>query len=109
MLYETMGSFGESAITSVMMWTFAALQSLWKICNAHSIILTGLLLSVLANAFLTSRDTSDWWAERNAAKFMNRIGVGPNSIMSKAIYIKDLHDAFIALPYEMVGDLESRW
>ena len=109
MFLETIGSFGESAITSLMMWAFAALRSLWKICNANSILLTALLLSMLANAFFTSRDTSGWWAERNAAKFMSRIGVGPNSMMSKAIYLKDLDDALTAPPYEIAGNSGSRW
>ncbi|KUJ20936.1 uncharacterized protein LY89DRAFT_778579 [Mollisia scopiformis] len=101
MLLETMGSFGESAITSVMMWTFAALHSLWKISSAHSIILTALLLSVMTNAFFTSRDTSEWWSERNAAKFMSRMGVVPNPMMSKAIYLKDLDDVLSSIPTEL--------
>jgi hypothetical protein len=109
MLFETIGSFGESAISSLMMWAFAALRSLWKICNAHSIILTALLLSILTNAFFTSRDTSDWWTERNAAKFMSRIGVGPNPMMSKAIYLKDLDDALTAVPVDLLGQSGSRW
>lgn len=109
MLFETIGSFGESAISSLMMWAFAALRSIWKVSSAHSIILTALILSVLTNAFFTSRDTSEWWAERNAAKFMNRIGVGPNPFMSKAIYLKDLDDALTALPTDLLGQSGSRW
>lgn len=109
MLFETLSSFSESAISSLMMWTFAALRSIWKVSSAHSIILIALLISVLANAFFTSKDTSGWWAERNAAKFMNRIGVGPNPMMSKAIYLKDLDDALIALPTELLGQTGSKW
>jgi hypothetical protein len=109
MLLETIGSFGESAITSVMMWSFAVLRSIWKIANAHSIILTALLLSVLTNAFFTSRDTSEWWSERNAAKFMTRIGVGPNPMMSKAIYLKDLDDALTLLPTDLFQRSGSKW
>jgi len=108
MLFETIGSFGESAISSLMMWTFAALRSIWKVSSAHSIILIALLVSVLANAFFTSKDTSGWWAERNAATFMNRIGVGPNPMMSKAIYLKDLDDTLTALPTELLGQSGSR-
>lgn len=109
MLFETVSSFGESMITSVMMWTFAVFRTIWKIFNAHTIILIALLASMLANGFFTSKDTSGWWAERNAAKFMGRIGVGPNPMMSKAIYIKDLNDALTALPAELLGQPESRW
>jgi hypothetical protein len=109
MLYETIGSFGESCISSVMMWTFAVLKSIWKISSANSILLIALLLSVLTNAFFTTRDTSEWWVERNAAKFMSRIGVGPNPIMSKAIYLKDLDDALATLPTGVLGHLGSQW
>ena len=106
---ETVGSFAESAVSSVMMWAFALIRSIWKISSAHSIILIALLLSVLVNAFFTSRDTSVWWTERNAASFMRRIGVGPNPMMSKAIYLKDLDDALTAVPIELVGSSGSRW
>ncbi|KAH7418195.1 hypothetical protein BKA64DRAFT_730025 [Cadophora sp. MPI-SDFR-AT-0126] len=108
MLLETVGSFGESAISSVMMWTFAAIRTLWKISSAHSIILTALLLSVLANAFFTSRDTSEWWAERNAARFMTRIGVGPNPTMGKSIYLKDLDDALTVSHVRQPEQLASK-
>lgn len=109
MLVEIVGSFGESAISSLMMWTFAAIRTIWKISSAHSIILIALLISVSTNAFLTSRDTSEWWAERNAAKFMGRIGVGPNQMMSKAIYLKDLDDALTSLPTDLLEESGSKW
>lgn len=109
MLFETLSSFSESAISSLMMWSFAVLRSIWKVSSAHSILLITLIISVLANAVFTSKDTSGWWAERNAAKFMNRIGVGPNPMMSKAIYLKDLDEALSALPAELLGQSGSRW
>jgi len=109
MLFETVGSFGESAVSSLMMWTFAILRSIWKVSSAHSIILIALILSVLTNAFFTSRDTSEWWSERNAARFMSRMGVGPNPMMSKAIYLKDLDDALTSLPVDLPEQSSSRW
>lgn len=109
MLFETIGSFGESAISSLMMWLFAAVRMLWKVSSAHSILLIALILSVLTNAFFTSRDTSEWWTERNAAKFMSRIGVGPNPMMSKAIYLKDLDDMLTGAPFGFQGGSNSKW
>ncbi|KAJ5042743.1 uncharacterized protein L3040_004140 [Drepanopeziza brunnea f. sp. 'multigermtubi'] len=108
MLFETLGSFAESCISCIMMWAFAALRSLWQILSANSIILTALLLSLLTNAFLTSRDTSEWWSERNAAKFMSRIGVGPNPIMGKSVYLKDIDDALTSVPTEMSNRTGSK-
>ncbi|PQE18671.1 PH domain-containing protein [Rutstroemia sp. NJR-2017a BVV2] len=108
MVLETLGSFGESAVSSVMMWTFAVLRSLWKISNAHSIILSGLILSLSLNAIFTSRDTSEWWSERNAAKFMTRMGVGPNPMMSRTIYLKDLDEAVNSLSTDVTGTHQSK-
>ncbi|RAL59757.1 hypothetical protein DID88_000386 [Monilinia fructigena] len=108
MLLETISSFGESVISSVMMWIFAAFRSVWKIFSAHTIILIALLLSILVNAFLTGRDTSEWWMERNAAKFMSRMGVGPNPSMSKAIYLKDLDEAVNSLSTDVQNRHQSK-
>jgi hypothetical protein len=71
--------------------------------------LIALLLSILTNAFFTSRDTSEWWSERNAAKFMARVGVGPNPMMSKAIYLKDLDDVLRSVPTDLVARGGSKW
>jgi hypothetical protein len=42
---------------------------------------------------LSSTESLTWWQERRAANFMRRVGVSPNHMMSKAIYIADLHEA----------------
>jgi hypothetical protein len=109
MVFETLSSFAESVASSLMMWTFAALRTLWKVSSAHVIILSLLALSISTNVFFSSRNTSDWWAERNAAKFMNRLGVGPNTMMSKAIYLKDLDDAVMSVSTNIDGEPGSRW
>ncbi|KAK0621352.1 PH domain-containing protein [Bombardia bombarda] len=93
MLVETGRSFMESAITSVMMWAFAAVRRLFKIVTANRLILVLLALSAAYNVIVVSQSSSAWWAERRAAKYMSRIGVGPNLVMSKAIYIADLEEA----------------
>ncbi|KAF7879595.1 hypothetical protein EAF04_000790 [Stromatinia cepivora] len=108
MLLDTLSSFGESVISSVMMWTFAVFRSIWKISSAHTILLIALFLSILINAFLTGRDTSEWWTERNAARFMNRMGVGPNPSMSKAIYMKDLDEAVSNLSTDFQNRRQSK-
>ncbi|KAI9803728.1 MAG: SNF1-interacting protein [Piccolia ochrophora] len=92
MLLDLSGSVAESAVSSLIMWTFAALESIWKICNAHSILLGVLVLSITTNLFYSSRDTSIWWSERGAVRFMARMGVHPNSKMSKAVYLYDIEE-----------------
>lgn len=109
MLFETYASFGESCVSSVMMWTFDAIKMVWNVFSANTIIILLLLFSVLTNLFFTGRDASDWWTERNAAKFMNRIGVGPNLITSRAVYLKDIDEALTSDPTDFLKLSDSRW
>jgi hypothetical protein len=95
LLLETIGSLLESAISSLMMWSFALLRWIWKTSSAHSIILILLFGSVLINGFYSSREAYDWWQEKNAARFMSRLGISPENVMSKAIYVRDLDEAIV--------------
>ena len=93
MLLETGRSFMESVITSVMMWAFAAVKRLFSIATAHRVLLLLLAASAAYNALVLSQSGATWWVERRAARYMNRLGVGPNLVMSKAIYLADLEEA----------------
>ncbi|KAK0722888.1 hypothetical protein B0T26DRAFT_852082 [Lasiosphaeria miniovina] len=93
MLLETGRSLMESAITSVMMWAFAGLKRIFTVFTAHRVILLLLALSAAYNVVVVSRASSTWWAERRAANYMDRIGVRPNLMMSKAIRLVDLEEA----------------
>ncbi|KAI0166519.1 PH domain-containing protein [Xylariaceae sp. FL1272] len=93
MLFDTGRSFGESVASSLVMWAFAVLKKLWNVVSAQRILIALLAFSVLANVTFSSQRTATWWSERRAAGFMNRIGVHPNVMMSKAIYLSDLDEA----------------
>ncbi|KAI6090430.1 hypothetical protein F4821DRAFT_229326 [Hypoxylon rubiginosum] len=93
MLLETIRSFADSVASSLMMWAFAGVKKLWDVVTAQRIVLALLGLSVLTNVVFSGQGASTWWSERRAAGFMNRLGVGPNVVMSKAIYIADLDEA----------------
>ncbi|KAG6038089.1 hypothetical protein E4U41_004558 [Claviceps citrina] len=93
MQIETVRSLGESAVSSLIMWTFAGLKKLFGIITAHRVIVLLLVTSAATNLLLTSTETRTWWRDRRAARFMSRIGVTPNAMMSKAIYIADLDQA----------------
>ncbi|KAK2058081.1 PH domain-containing protein [Colletotrichum caudatum] len=93
MLLETLRSFGESAVTSLIMWAIAGVKTIFSVATAHRLILLVLAVSAFTNIALTSKESSTWWTERRAAKFMSRVGVGPNVMMSKAIYMADLNEA----------------
>lgn len=93
MMLETGRSFMESAITSVMMWAFAAIRRIFKIVTANRLILLLLAASAAYNLVVISQASSTWWVERKSARYMSRLGVGPNLMMSKAIYLADLDEA----------------
>lgn len=92
MLYETFVSFLQSAISSIIIWVFALLRWTFKTANANKVILALLASSVLLNGYYSSRSTLDWWQERNVGEFMARIGIHPDRVMSKAIYMRDIDE-----------------
>jgi hypothetical protein len=92
LLVETSGSLLQSAISSLMIWTFALLRWVWKTTSAHSLILLLLASSLFVNGFYSSRDTYQWWHERNAWKFASRLGIRPDNVISKAIYVRDMDE-----------------
>ncbi|KAL2260982.1 hypothetical protein VTK26DRAFT_4845 [Humicola hyalothermophila] len=93
MMLETGRSFAESVVTSVMMWAFAACKRLFAIVTAHRVILLLLAASAAYNVLVVSQAGATWWVERRSARYMSRLGVGPNLVMSKAIYLADLEEA----------------
>lgn len=93
LLYETIASLLESAVSSLFIWTFALFRWIWKTTSANKVILTLLLSSVLINGLYSSREAYDWWVERNTENLMARLGIRPDHVMSKAIYIKDIDEA----------------
>ncbi|KAK0736802.1 hypothetical protein B0T21DRAFT_410297 [Apiosordaria backusii] len=107
MMVETGRSFMESAITSVMMWAFAGVRKVFGIVKANRVILGLLVVSVCYNLVSVSQGTSKWWLERRSEKFMQRLGVGPNLVMGKAIYLADLEVAARGTAVE--GGWSGRW
>lgn len=93
LVWETVRSFGESAVSSIIMWVFAGLKKLFEVLTANRLIVALLVTSAAINFYITSNETVTWWKERKAAVYMRRLGVGPNTMMSRAIYFKDLAEA----------------
>jgi hypothetical protein len=109
MLFETGRSFGESVASSLMLWAFAVLRKLWKVITAQRLLILLLGLSVIANITLSSQGSVTWWSERRASNFMNRVGVGPNTMMSKAIYLADLDEAVRSTAIQPSWPQNSYW
>lgn len=62
-----------------------------NVFTAHTLLVALLATSVVYNSWHGYRDGLVWYQERNAGKFMARLGVTPNPSMSKAIYLNDVH------------------
>lgn len=95
LLLRSFASMIGSCISSMLIRAATVVRWSSKTFNANIILLGVLLVSVIINFTLSASSTSEWWRERNAGKFMARMGVGPNLSMSKAIYLHDLNSAAI--------------
>lgn len=61
-----------------------------SVFTAHTLLVALLATSILYNSWHSYRDGLEWYNERNAGKFMARLGVTPNPSMSKAIFLSDV-------------------
>lgn len=92
LMIEGLGSGFQSALGTLVEVIINMVKWLWQTCSANSVIIGVLLVSLLYNTWYTSRSGVEWYSERNAAKFMSRLGVGPHAVMSKAVYVSDLDE-----------------
>ena len=93
LVLESLASLSQDVVTALLQWTLGLVKWIGKTANAHTVILLLLLTSTVGNVLFSSRETSQWWKERHARKYMQRLGVGPDLVMSKAIYIENLNSA----------------
>lgn len=63
--------------------------ALW---SAHMFLVVILAISGLWNGWHSWRDGVGWWRERGTTKFMNRIGVGSEMQLSKAVWLRDIEE-----------------
>ena len=85
-------SFLTSAAMSGLSTLLDGGQAFVKNFSAHSTLLLLFGLS-LAMHFLSSTTlVHTWYTDRNAASYMSRLGVQPNPVMGKAIYLNDIYE-----------------
>lgn len=68
----------------------ALAKSLASTANAHTLLVVLLVVSALYNTWYGYRDGMTWYQERNAGKFMARLGVKADPSISRAIYLQDI-------------------
>ncbi|KAH6642767.1 hypothetical protein C7974DRAFT_351668 [Boeremia exigua] len=110
---QFVGNVIISILSTVMSWVLATFTGIGNVVSAHKLLVVLLLASGGANFFLTSKDSWSWWSERNAARYMSRLGVGPSTSMSRSVYLRDIAQAFansndtsieLALPTDSIVD-----
>ena len=91
--FESLGSLLESVATSAMQIAIDFVRWIWKTIDANSVLLVVLATSVLVNLIFSSMGTSEWWRERKAGRYMNRLGIGPDVTMSRIVHLDQLHES----------------
>lgn len=81
-----------AGLMSVLAVVLQVLTALQKVVTAHRILVLVLVLSAVSNVFFTQRDASTWWRERSAGNFLKRVGVSPNVVMGRSVWLKDLDE-----------------
>lgn len=109
MMAETALSFLESAASSVIMWTAAGVGKAWEVVSAQRVILLVLLVSVVWNAVVGRGAVVSYWNEKRAARWLEEVGVAPNGIMSRAVYLRDLEEVVSNGTMSWVVEGESQW
>ncbi|KAL8863651.1 MAG: hypothetical protein Q9178_000334 [Gyalolechia marmorata] len=87
-------SAGESVATSVTHCITALFRWIWGTLNANAVIMLILAVSIVTNVFFTAAGTAQWWTDRQVVNYLGRLGVGSNGLMTKAVYLRDVDDAW---------------
>jgi hypothetical protein len=89
---------------------FNLLTTIADVVTAHKVVVALLVLSASSNFYFSSRDTWAWWRERRAEKFMARVGVRPNVVIGRSVWLKDLDDLVSGENNRSsLGIVESPW
>jgi len=77
---------------SVLAIVLQVLTGIQKIVTAHRVLVVLIIVSAISNVYFTQRDTWSWWRERNAGVFLKRVGISPNVVMGRSVWLKDLNE-----------------
>jgi hypothetical protein len=98
-----------NAVLAIVSGLIAVIGALMKVFTGHAILTLALILSGCFNMLHTSRDAGVWWEERSAQRFMRGLGVGPNTMMSRAVYLRDIDEILTNQSSIAEGDGGSSW
>ena len=109
MLFGVSVTAGEIMMTAYVNLVVTAIQHTLNFTTTYRLLLTILGFSILANIVYSSRATSAWWTERNAARFMSRLGVEPGSMMARSVSLDILDDILKPSSLDLQAKPSSKW
>lgn len=89
---EDMMGTTETVLEDVLNLPTSAIRQAINFVTAHKILLGMFIFSVFVNLFLSGRSTTGYWQQRKAEKFMDKIGVKPNSALIRMVSLKEIDD-----------------
>lgn len=90
LMWESFRSLAVSAASTVVMSAIGLAKAMFKAFSAHTILLA-LVLTLASIQLLATRNlTVQWWHDRAAAKYMARLGIGPDVVMARAVFLRDI-------------------
>ena len=68
-----------------------------KTFSAYRFLVLGLAVSAFANFYLSQKEGWTWWQDRRARIYMSQLGVRPNNVMGRSIWIRDLDNFTLSM------------
>ncbi|KAK7202564.1 hypothetical protein BZA70DRAFT_285386 [Myxozyma melibiosi] len=96
LLLEELFLWLEKAVALLLTILLRSGQQLLGLITEHWFLVVVAVSSLLLNLFLGTRSTVSYFTEKRAFDTMSQIGVKPNGILAKAVYLKDLQDYLVA-------------
>jgi VAD1 Analog of StAR-related lipid transfer domain len=84
-------------------WVVQIIHWSIKTFTAHRFLVLGLAISAFVNFYLSQKEGWTWWQDRRARTYMSQLGVKPNSIMGRSIWIRDLDNFTMSLEESDIG------
>jgi hypothetical protein len=113
---QYVGNVIISILSTVMSWILAAIAGLGKVISAHKLLVVLLVLSGSANFIYTSKEGWASWNERAAVRYMSRLGIGPSTSMTRAVYLSDIEASFLnpnetslELSVPLTHSIDNKW
>lgn len=84
--------FMTSLYTESFLLMLAALSQVWDIISANGIIFMLLVLSLLANTWLSGKSSVIYWQHRSAVQLLDNINTSPVGLMARAVTLSEINE-----------------